>query len=227
METETDSVEGQNALACTSCTSDQGGLQMAPHWRRALWIALAINATMFGVEIAAGIAGGSRALQADALDFMGDAGNYAISLSVAGLALFWRARAAFVKGLTLSLLGAYILVSTLWAVWYGGLPHAEIMGAVGIAALVANGFVAFLLYRFRTGDSNMRSVWICARNDVIGNAAVVLAAIGVFGSGTAWPDLLVAGVMAALGLWGGYQITRQALAEMTVPRVSPLRRSIS
>lgn len=192
-------------------------------WRRALWIALGVNAAMFAGEMAAGMAADSQALQADALDFFGDAANYAISLGVAGMALVWRARATLVKGATLGLLGLYVLVTTIWAVWSGTLPQAEWMGGVGLLALVANGAVALILYRFRAGDANMRSVWICSRNDAIGNVAVVFAAAGVFGTGTAWPDLIVAGVMAALGISGGFQIVRQARAELARSRKVPMR----
>lgn len=202
-------------MACTSCASDQRGTLNDPRWRRALWIALAVNFGMFAVEIVAGITGGSKALQADALDFFGDAANYAISLGVAGMALAWRARAALLKGATLVLLGVYILVATAWAVIHGANPEAEIMGAIGVAALIANMAVAVMLYRFRTGDANMRSVWICSRNDAIGNVAVVLAAAGVFGTGTAWPDLIVAALMAGLGIWGGVQIIGQARGELS------------
>jgi Co/Zn/Cd efflux system component len=173
-----------------------------------------VNAAMFAAEIVAGVAGGSKALQADALDFLGDSANYAISLGVAGMALAWRARAALLKGATLAILGVYVLAAALWAVWHGGTPQAGIMGVVGVIALVANAGVALMLYRYRTGDANMRSVWICSRNDAIGNVAVVLAAVGVFGTGTAWPDLIVAGVMALLGISGGVQIIMQARSEI-------------
>lgn len=204
-------------MACGNCQSDQPA-PPDPRWRRALWIALAVNGTMFVAEMAAGVAGGSKALQADALDFLGDAANYAISLGVAGMALAWRARAALLKGGTLALLGMYVFATTAWAVWHGGTPEAEVMGIVWIAALIANAGVALMLYRYRTGDANMRSVWICSRNDAIGNVAVVLAAAGVFGTGTAWPDLLVAGTMATLGISGGVQIIRQARAELSRER---------
>jgi Co/Zn/Cd efflux system component len=211
-------------VACSSCASDKADPNNHPIWRRALWIALGINAAMFLVEMIAGVAGGSKALQADALDFLGDAANYAISLGVAGMALAWRARAAFFKGATLALLGLYVLGVTLWAVWHGRTPEAEVMGIVGIAALIANAGVAVMLYRFRSGDANMRSVWICSRNDAIGNLAVVLAAAGVFGTGSAWPDLVVATIMAALGLFGGVQIMRQARGELMQ---SPARMKLS
>ena len=186
----------------------------SPAWRRALWIALAVNAGFFLAEIIAGIAAASAALMADALDFFGDAANYTISLGVAGMVLAWRARAALVKGGTLIVFALWVLGSTASHALHGTLPQADVMGVVGIAALIANGGVALMLYRFRTGDANMRSVWICSRNDAIGNVAVVAAAAGVFGTGTGWPDVIVAGIMGGLGLWGGGQIVRQALSEL-------------
>src|SRR3954451_15660654 len=201
------------------CCSDDH-CQSAPRlldsvgWRRALWIALAINAGMFLAEIVAGVAAGSAALQADALDFLGDAANYAISLGVAGMVLAWRARAALLKGATLGLLGLWVLASTAWHAYAGTLPQAEVMGVVGMLALLANGGVALMLYRFRGGDANMRSVWICSRNDAIGNPGVMLAAEGVFGTGTGWTDVIVAAIMGGLGLQGGWQIVRQARAEL-------------
>lgn len=183
-------------------------------WRRVLWIALVINAAMFAVEIAAGVTAGSAALKADALDFLGDSANYAISLGVAGLALKWRARAALAKGASLLLLGLWVIGSTLWMATTGTLPKAETMGVIGMLALAANLLCALLLWRHREGDANRRSVWICSRNDAIGNVAVVLAALGVFGTGTAWPDITVAGVLALLGVSGGWQIIRQAWSEL-------------
>jgi Co/Zn/Cd efflux system component len=143
---------------------------------------------------------------ADALDFFGDAANYAISLLVAGMAVVWRARAALFKGITLAFLALFVVASALWAAIAGSNPEAAPMGMVGALALAANIGVALLLYSFRSGDANMRSVWICSRNDAIGNIAVVGAAFGVFGTGTAWPDLIVAGVLATLGLTGAWQI---------------------
>jgi len=192
----------------------------SPRWRRALWIALVINAGFFLAEIIAGAAAGSAALQADALDFFGDAANYAISLGVAGMMLTWRARAAVAKGCTLIAFALWVLGSTVWHALHGTMPHAEIMGIVGLAALIANGGVALMLYRFRGGDANMRSVWICSRNDALGNFAVMLAAMGVFGTGTAWPDLIVATIMGGLGLIGGWQIVRQARGELRTPPIS-------
>lgn len=184
-------------------------------WRRVLWIALIINAAMFGVEIVAGVAASSAALKADALDFLGDSANYAISLGVAGLALQWRARAALLKGASLFLLGLWVMGSTVWMALAGTLPRAETMGVIGGVALAANIACALLLWRHRDGDANRRSVWICSRNDAIGNIAVVAAAFGVFGTGTAWPDLIVATILAGLGVSGGWQIMRHARGELS------------
>jgi Co/Zn/Cd efflux system component len=206
--------------ACSSIASPH--TLNSPKWRRALWIALIINAGFFVAEIVAGAAAGSAALQADAIDFFGDAANYAISLGVAGMALAWRARAAAAKGGTLIAFALWVLGNTAWHAFYGTLPRAGVMGVVGVAALIANGGVAIMLYRFRTGDANMRSVWICSRNDAVGNAAVLLAAMGVFGTGAGWPDVIVAAIMGGLGLWGGSQIVNQAWRELRSQRTTPV-----
>jgi Co/Zn/Cd efflux system component len=179
---------------------------------------------MFLAEIGSGIAAGSASLQADALDFLGDTANYAISLGVAGMVLVWRARAALLKGITLLALALWVTGITAFQAWSGTLPKAEVMGVVGILALVSNGAVAIMLFRYRAGDANMRSVWICSRNDVIGNLAVLLAAAGVFGTGTGWPDIIVAAIMAALGISGGVQIIRHAMSELhaSAPTTRPI-----
>ncbi len=183
-------------------------------WRRVLWVALAINAGMFGVEIVAGVAAHSASLKADALDFLGDTANYAISLGVAGMALRWRTRAALAKGVSLLLLALWVLAYTVWMAATGTLPGAETMGIVGITALIANFVCAALLWRHRGGDVNRQSVWICSRNDAIGNIAVVAAAFGVFGTGNGWPDIAVAAILAGLGVSGGWQIIGKARAEL-------------
>lgn len=188
-------------------------------WRRVLWIALAINAAMFCVEMVAGITAGSASLRADALDFLGDAANYAISLGVTGLALKWRARAALAKGISILLFGLWVLSSTVWMATHGIVPAGETMGLVGMLALAANLACAGMLWRHREGDANRRSVWICSRNDAIGNIAVVAAALGVLGSGTGWPDILVAAIMGGLALSGGWQIIGQARQELKEPPI--------
>lgn len=183
-------------------------------YRYILWTALAVNLLMFIVEIAAGLRSGSVSLLADALDFLGDSANYAISLWVLGLGLAVRARAAQFKALSMLLFGLGVMAAALWNAWQGVLPDTPTMGLVGSLALLANLAVAALLYACREGDSNMRSVWLCTRNDALGNLAVLLAALGVFATGSAWPDLLVASFMASLAIWAAVQVLRQAGAEL-------------
>ena len=184
-------------------------------YRKILWIALVVNAAMFLVEIVAGVQSGSLSLLADAVDFAGDAMNYAVSLAVLASALAWRARAAMLKAVSMMGFGLYVLGAALWSVWYGGVPLTTTMGAIALLALVANIAVAWMLYAFREGDANMRSVWLCSRNDAIGNLAVFIAALGVFGTGSAWPDLAVASLMAALALHGGWTVLQQARGELS------------
>lgn len=197
-----------------------GPIQSAPEpggdarFRRVLWAALLINAAMFLIEIGGGLVAHSVSLLADALDFLGDAGNYGISLLVVGTALHLRAKAALVKGATMALFGLWVIGITAWHAAQGTLPQAMTMGVVGAAALLANAVVFGLLWAYRRGDSNMRSVWLCSRNDVIGNCAVLLAALGVFGTGTGWPDVIVAAVMGLLALQGAWLVIRQALGEL-------------
>lgn len=183
-------------------------------YRTILWIALVVNAAMFLIEIGAGLQAGSLSLLADAVDFAGDAMNYAVSLAVLASALAWRARAAILKAVSMMGFGLYVLGAAVWSVWNGEVPQAMTMGAVALLALLANVAVAWMLYAFREGDANMRSVWLCSRNDAIGNVAVFLAALGVFGTGSAWPDLAVASLMAALALHGGWTVLRQAKDEL-------------
>ena len=190
-------------------------------YRRVLWAVLAINAVMFAIEVAAGLAAGSVSLQADALDFLGGAGNYAISLFVVGMALRYRAMAALLKGATMDLFGLWVLGLTGWHAWHGTLPHAFTMGAVGLAALLANAASFGLLWAYRGGDANMRSAWICTRNDVLGNLAVLLAAGGVFGTGMGWPDVAVAAIMASLALQGAWGVLNQSLVELRNSPASP------
>lgn len=202
-----------SATCCnTTCSSSK---PIPPSYRRVLWIALLVNLVMFGVELIAGWGAGSASLLADAVDFFGDAANYALSLFVLSMGLAARARTALLKGLFMGGYGLYVLGQATWNGLHGVVPEALAMGLVGTAALIANVGVAALLYSYRDGDANMRSVWLCSRNDAIGNLAILLAAVGVFGTGTAWPDLGVAALMAVLGLTAAVQVIRQALAELT------------
>lgn len=198
---------------CASACGSETTLNDA-RWRRVLRIALGLNAAMFIVEGVAGYFAGSRALQADALDFLGDAANYAISLSVAGMALAWRAKTAMVKGITILSFGLGVLVWAIWGLFHGSNPAPYAMSAVGTLALVVNFGVAVMLYRYRTGDANMRSVWICTRNDAVNNCLVIGAGVAVLWTGSGLPDLIAALVMAILGISGGWQIIRQARLEL-------------
>jgi Co/Zn/Cd efflux system component len=186
----------------------------SPRYRRVLWVALLINLVMFLVELAGGLQAASVSLLADAVDFFGDAANYGMSLAVLGLALRWRARAALVKGLSMGAFGVFVLGRAAWSAMAGTVPEPVTMGAIGALALVANVTVAALLYAWREGDANMRSVWLCSRNDAISNLAVMLAALGVFGTGSGWPDLAVALVMGVLALSAAGAVIRQARAEL-------------
>jgi Co/Zn/Cd efflux system component len=190
----------------------------SPAYRRILWAALAVNLAMFAVEVGAGLAARSTSLLADSLDFLGDGANYGVSLFVLGMALQWRARASLLKAATMGLFGLWVAGTTVQHAFAGTVPAAPVMGVVGTLALAANLAVAALLYRWREGDSNMRSVWICTRNDAIGNLAVLAAAVGVFSLGTGWPDYIVAAIMSGLALTGAVQVTRQALAELVHTR---------
>ena len=197
-----------------SCCSHPATPATDPRYRRILWIALVVNAAMFGVELVAGWASGSVSLLADAIDFFGDAANYGLSLAVLGMGLATRAKAALFKAACMAAFGVFVLGRAVWSARTGVVPEALTMGSVAMLALAANVGVALMLYRWRTGDSNMRSVWICSRNDAISNIAVGLAALGVFGTGTAWPDLLVAGLMAVLAITGAWTVLRHARAEL-------------
>lgn len=192
---------------------------------RVLWIALVANAAMFLVEVAAAAWSGSSALAADAADFLGDSANYALSLGALAIGGAWISRVALLKGAAMLAYGIAVLAYALWRAWLGVPPEAVTMGVVGLLALLVNLGVAALLYRFRDGDANMRSVWLCTRNDVIANLAVLVAAAGVVGTGTVWPDVTVAAILAVLGLSSGRIVIRHAHAELsgidTTPRAVP------
>jgi Co/Zn/Cd efflux system component len=200
--------------ACCSggCSTDKPPVDS--RYRRILWIALLVNAGMFGIEIFGGWRSGSLSLLADAIDFLGDAANYAVSLFVLGMVPIWRSRTALIKGYTMGAYGIFILAMAGWNLASGTVPEAATMGRIGFLALAANVLVAVLLFAYRNGDSNMRSVWLCTRNDAIGNVAVMLAALGVLGTGAGWPDILVAVVMGILGLSAARAVVAQAGREI-------------
>jgi len=194
---------------------------MSSDYQRRLWIVIAINAVMFVVEMVMGHLAGSRALQADALDFLGDTLTYGISLAVIGASLRIRATAALAKGFSLLAMGLWVFGSTVYSIFILGTPQAGVMGIVGFLALLANVASVLLLINYKDGDANVRSVWLCSRNDAIGNVAVMIAALGVWGTSTGWPDLIVAGIMAALFLSSAVQILTQAWREWRLQEVTP------
>ena len=202
---------GQHCCA-SACSSAKPPVD--PRYRRILWIALAVNAAMFFVELAGGWRAGSVSLLADAVDFFGDAANYALSLFVLSLAAVWRSRTALLKGVTMGIYGLFVLGTAAYNLAAGVVPVAKAMGVIGFVALLANAGVGILLYAYRNGDANMRSVWLCTRNDAIGNCAVMLAAWGVFGTGSGWPDIAVAAITGLLGLSAANTVIRQAHGEL-------------
>lgn len=203
---------------CQGCEVDTPAAGMGGGFRRVLWIALGVNAAMFVGEVAAALVAGSVSLQADALDFLGDSANYAISLLVLGMGIAARARAALFKGATMAAFGAWVIGNAVHHAITGKVPEPLIMGPVAILALVANVSVAVLLYRHRNGDSNRQSVWLCSRNDAIGNVAVLLAAAGVFATGAGWPDILVAIAIATLNISAASGVFVQARRELVFVR---------
>lgn len=186
-------------------------------FRKVVWTTLALNLGMFFYEFGASFLADSQSLKADSLDFLGDSANYAVSLFVLGLAIKTRAKASIAKGVTMAAFGFWVVYQTIQSALYGSAPQAEMMGWIGFIALVINLICAFLLYQFRDGDSNMQSVWLCSRNDVIGNIAVLGAAVGVGYLGTMWPDLAIATFMAYLSVTSSFKVIRIAIDEMRMP----------
>lgn len=199
--------------------AEAGDLSLGTY-RRVLWWVLAINAGMFIIEVASGVFAGSVSLQADALDFLSDAANYAIALLVLGRPLRWRASSAILRAAAMAAFGLYVLGYSYYRFLIAGVPQALVMGSVGMLALAANVGSAFLLYRHRHGDSHRRSVWLCSRNDAICNLAIVAAAGAVYVTSSGWPDLAVGVLIATLSLTSAFRITRQAMGELRGAGVS-------
>ncbi len=204
----------QAGMTIMGANHDHGTFEgLSDDYKRRLWAVIAINGIMFAVEMTAGQIAGSQALKADALDFFADAATYGLSLAVIGMSIKVRAGAALVKGFSLLAMGLWVAGSTLWQLYFQGVPEAQVMGVVGAMALAANVASVLILMRYKDGDANVRSVWLCSRNDAIGNLFVMAAALGVWGTATGWPDLAVAGVMAGLFLSSALQILRQSIGE--------------
>lgn len=208
-------------MAGCSCDNNLDFDGISVPYKRILWVVIAINALMFLVEVGASMASDSMALRADALDFLGDSLTYGITLLAIGHSIRWRASAALFKGVTLALMGVWVLGSTVYRVYILGVPNETIMGSVALMAFAANATSVILLLRYRKGDANVRSVWLCSRNDAIGNLAVMLAAGVVYYTQSRWPDLIVAAGMALLFLHSSTLIIRQARREIREDRISP------
>ena len=203
----------ENDVSC-GCSGNPKFDGVDPAYKRVLWVVIFINAAMFVVEMSAGKLAGSQALQADALDFLGDALTYGLSLAVIGMSLKVRSTAALLKGLSLLAMGLWVFGSTVYQFFVLGIPKAEIMGLIGLLALAANVASVLLLMRYKDGDANVRSVWLCSRNDAIGNIAVMIASVAVWLAATAWPDLVVAIFMAGLFLRSAQLILVQSWQEL-------------
>lgn len=198
----------------THSTPDSPAAAVDPFYRRILWLALVVNAAMFIVEMWSSQRSGSNALLADAIDFFGDAANYAVSLFVLSGTLAVRARTAWFKGFCMALFGVFVISRAAWMAYAGATPEPVLMGWIGTLALCVNVGVALLLYAYRDGDANMRSVWLCTRNDAIGNVAIIAAAIAVALTASRWPDVVVSFGMGCLALQSAWLVLGQAKKEM-------------
>jgi Co/Zn/Cd efflux system component len=207
-------VEMSDNCQSNHCHNDPPAPSNSPQYRRILWIALVLNAGMFLIELLASNSSGSNALFADAIDFFGDAVNYGISIFVLASTQLWRSRTAWFKGLCMGLFGIFVINRAGWLAYQGLTPEAFTMGWVGGLALLVNVSVALLLYAYREGDANMRSVWLCTRNDAIGNVAVIAAAGAVALSASRWPDVIVSLGMGCLALQSAWLVLRQAQKEI-------------
>ena len=187
-------------------------------YKRILVIIIIINFSMFLVELGGGVLSGSMSLLADCLDFLADSATYTISLIVIGMPLAVRAKAGMFKGISLLFIAAWVIGTTGLRILENDVPEPLTMGVIGFAAFAANVISALLLVKFKDGDSNVRSVWLCSRNDAIGNVAVMLAASGIVVTNSAWPDLLVAGIMATLFSHSAINIIRQSWKELKIEK---------
>ncbi|PAX06495.1 cation diffusion facilitator family transporter [Sphingomonas lenta] len=201
------------------CTGDQDRAKVDPAYRRALWIVVVLNVGFGLAELVGGFVAGSQALKADSLDFLGDG-----SITLAGLlALAWseraRARVALVQGLFLGALGLGVIAAAVIRALNAEPPEAGLMGGIGLAALVVNVAAALVLARFREGgDAQARAIWLFSRNDALNNVAVIAAAGLVAWTGSGWPDLVVAGIIAIVFLQSAWEIIRDARGELSERR---------
>ena len=196
-----------------NCCADKKFDGVSERYKRILLVVIALNALMFGVEITGGIFSQSQALQADALDFLADSLSYGMSLWVIGRSMTLRSSVAIVKGVSLAAMGGWVLLSTIYRIFTEHTPEPFTMGWIAVCALGVNLLSVLLLLTYKDGDANVRSVWLCSRNDAIGNVAVMLAAVAVAYTQSGWPDLIVAFLMSGLFFNSSIQIIRQSIKE--------------
>ena len=189
--------------------------------RKVLVLVLVINAVLFMVESVAGLLAHSTALLADSLDMLGDSLVYGFSLYVLWRSAEWKAMAAMVKGIVMALFGIGVLIEAVYKIAAGVTPVAETMGIIGLLVLIGNGVCFLLLFRHRSDDLNMRSTWLCSRNDIIANVAVLLAAVGVRLMNSAWPDIVVGATIAGLFLRSSFTVLSESFAELHKLKSNP------
>lgn len=206
----------EGMMSDCGCEADTARAGVDPAYRRALWIVVLLNLGFGVIELAGGYLAGSQALKADSLDFIGDGSITLVGLLALGWAAAARSRTALIQGLFLATLGLGVIGTAIWRAFNAIPPEADLMGGIGVVALVVNIMAALVLARFRDqGDATARAIWLFSRNDALANVAVIIAAGLVAWTGEAWPDLVVAGVIALLFLHSAYDIVRDAIGEMS------------
>jgi cation diffusion facilitator family transporter len=207
-----------------SCCQDKASELEAlrVHQSRTLWTVLGINGGMFGIELVIGLLAGSTALLADSLDMLGDALVYGFSIYVVGRSARWRASAALMKGVIMAAFGLVVLAQAGYHFVSPNVPDFRLMGITGTLALTANIGCLLLLTRHRNDDLNMRSTWLCSRNDIIANVGVLAAAVGVFVTASPWPDLAIGLLITAVFMRSAVYIVRQAVTELRFPKVQEI-----
>ena len=201
--------------ACCEAKGNAIGTLRDKH-KNVLIVVLVINAVLFVVEAAAGLLANSTALLADSLDMLGDSLVYGFSLYVLWRSAAWKAKAALLKGAIMAVFGVGVVLEVGYKTISGIMPSAETMGIIGALVLLGNGICFLLLFRHRSDDLNMRSTWLCSRNDILANLSVLLAAIGVRVYGASWPDILVGAAIAALFLRSTFTVLRESFLELRV-----------
>ncbi len=205
--------------ACCETKAEEISVLQDKH-KNVLKTVLVINAVLFVVEAAAGLLANSTALVADSLDMLGDSLVYGFSLYVLWRSAAWRTRAALLKGAIMAVFGVGVLIQAVHKLIVGVIPVAETMGIIGLLVLLGNGLCFLLLFRHRSDDLNMRSTWLCSRNDIIANLSVLAVAAGVKVFESSWPDILVGAVISVLFLRSAFAVILESVRELGILRRS-------